>query len=503
MKKVLYIILSLLLCVGAVGGTVALAKHLTDKAENPPPVEETTDDTTDTSKIQLKEGETLLTDPADFRVNKWYRFYIDESNPTSEAYIVLNLVRGDGGFDGGYTEDGSTIEVDMPKVKIGISTAFTETGYIYWNDTMRLSVDAEVGGGENYFEIYLDENVFTGMGSKEGEPSIWFELTRDTECLEVGNKGGGYVVVLDDEQSNGNSGGTVVEEEATSTLVAPANESALICDGLEMVQGAQLYLGTDTDRPALRFTCNVSADLKATVEADSTKKLAMLVIPMKFFDRVNTNNYTYIDWVNAFNDAGIDSYYLSEFETTQLYENGSNYYMRYRLEGIPYGGMNMEVTCLGVLIDNSGATPTYTYSKLPNGATYRSNSRSVAYVASATLNAYKLGLESLDDAALAKMQGYVNEAVDSANGLTEATADGSTFEITTNATTKTMSVGETFQVNASYAPSNVLVPIWYRSNDTSIVTVDDNGLIKAVGKGTAVVGIYVAGEVVAITITVA
>jgi len=504
MKKVLYIILSLLLCVGAVGGTVALAKHLTDKAENPPPVEETTDDTTDISKIQLKEGETLLTDPADFRVNKWYRFYIDESNPKSEAYIVLNLVRGDGGFDGGYTEDGSTIEVDMPKVKIGISTAFTETGYIYWNDTMRLSVDAEVGGGENYFEIYLDENVFTGIGYAEGEPSIWFELTRDTECLEVGNNGGGYVVVLDDEEQGNENGGTTTDQDDTANmLVAPANESALICEGLEMVQGAQLYLGEDKDRPALRFTCNITADLKAAVEADNTKKLAMLLIPTKFFDRVNPNNYTYIDWINAFNEAGIDSYYLSEFETTQLYESGSNYYMRFRLEDVPYGGINMTVSCLGVLIDNSGSTPTYTYSKLPNGSTYRSNARSVAYVASATLNANTLGLETLDDTQLTKMQGFVNEAVDNANGLTEATADGSTFVILTNATTKTMSVGETFQVNASYTPSSALVPIWYRSNDTSVVTVDDNGLVKAVGKGTAVVGVYVAGEVVAITITVA
>ncbi len=506
MKKVLYIILSLLLCVGAVGGTVALAKHLTEKAENPPAVEETTDDKTDLSKISLKAGETLLTNPADFQVNKWYRFYIDESNPKSESYIVLNLVRGDGGFDGGYTEDGSTIEVDLPKVKIGLSTAFTETGYIYWNDTMRLSVDAEVGAGENYIEIYLDENVFTGIGSKEGEPSIWFELTQDTECLEIGNKGGGYVVVLDDEQEQGNenNGGTTTDEEDTSNkLVVPANEASLICNDLEMVQGAQLYLGSDTDRPALRFTCNITADLKATVEADSTKKLAMLLIPTKFFDRVNTNNYTYIDWVNEFNDAGIDSYYLSEFETSQLYENGSNYAMRFRLEDIPYGAINMTVSCLGVLIDNSGGTPTYTYSKLPNGTTYRSNARSVAYVASATLNANTLGMETLDDTQLAKMQGYVNESVDSANGLTEATADGSTFEISTNATTKTMSVGETFQVNASYTPSSVLVPIWYRSNDTSIVTVDDNGLIKAVGKGTAVVGVYVAGEVIAITITVA
>ncbi len=40
MKKILYIILSLLLCVGAVGGTVALANHLTEQVENNSSVEE-------------------------------------------------------------------------------------------------------------------------------------------------------------------------------------------------------------------------------------------------------------------------------------------------------------------------------------------------------------------------------------------------------------------------------------------------------------------------------
>ena len=500
MKKILYIILSLLLCVGAVGGTVALAKHLTDDKQNETPMDEPT------SEIKLKEGETLIDEPSDFEVGKWYRFYLDENNPESEAYLVLNLVTADGGFNGGYKEVGETVEVDMPKVTIGVSNDYQKAGYIYWNDNLRLSVDAEYGDATDCFEILLDESIFTGQGNNIDEPDIWFELTQETKCLEVVTKGGAYIVAVDVEQENESNGGTnsgTQEEDMSNMLVAPANEASLICDDLEMVSGAQLYLGEDKVRPALRFTCNVTAELKAEVEADSTKKLAMLLIPTKFFDRVNTNNYTYIDWVNAFNDAGIDSYYLSEFETTQLYESGSNYYMRYRLEDIPYGGVNMTVTCLGVLIDNSGSTPTYTYSKLPNGSTYRSNARSVAYVAAATLNANTLGLETLDETQLAKMQGFVNEAVDSANGLTEATDDGSTFDISTNATTKTMAVGETFQVVASYTPSNVLVPIWYRSNDTSIVTVDDNGLIKAVGLCTAVIGVYVAGEVVAITITVA
>ena len=148
---------------------------------------------------QLKEGETLLTSVEDFRLGYWYRFYIDLTNPESEAYIVLNLITEDGGFNGGFKEPGQDFEVDLPKVKIGISTSHLASGYIYWADGVRLCVDAEVDGGDDYFDIYLDESIFTGMGDNETIPDIWFELTQETECLEIGASGGGYVVVLDKE----------------------------------------------------------------------------------------------------------------------------------------------------------------------------------------------------------------------------------------------------------------------------------------------------------------
>ena len=148
---------------------------------------------------ELKEGETLLTSVEDFQLGKWYRFYIDLTNPNSEAYIALNLVTEDGGFNGGFREPGETVELDLPKVKIGISTSHLASGYIYWSDGVRLCVDAEVDGGEDYFDIYLDENVFTGAGDNKTIPDIWFELTQETECLEIGAIGGGYVVILDKE----------------------------------------------------------------------------------------------------------------------------------------------------------------------------------------------------------------------------------------------------------------------------------------------------------------
>ena len=184
MKKVIYVLLAVLLSILGIGGAVALFKKHNEKQPE--------------KEIVLKEGETLLTDPAEFEVNKWYRFYYDKENPESEAYIVLNLVAGEADFNGGFTEPGETVEIDWPNVKIGVSTDYDKAGYIYWSDDIRLQVDAECADGEDYFEIYLEENVFTGAGDNKTIPSIWFELTQDTQCLEIGCKGGGYVVMLDD-----------------------------------------------------------------------------------------------------------------------------------------------------------------------------------------------------------------------------------------------------------------------------------------------------------------
>ena len=307
----------------------------------------------------------------------------------------------------------------------------------------------------------------------------------------------------DDNSTPGVSGGTIMggSDEQTA-LTIPANAEELYQDGLTMQKGAALYFGT-SERPALRFACNVSHELRAEVEADDSLTFAMLCIPTAYFNHVNTENYTCIDWVNAFDAAGIDSYYLSEFNIEQVVLENNQYVYRYRLEDIPAKAVNMEVTCMGVLIKtNEDGSKTYTYSHMPEGETYKSNSRTIAYVACAALSATALGYDTYTEDALEVIRGYLNEAVDLSNGLETPTDDNSQFEYTVNKTVVELSVGETFQLETN-VESKVRVPVFYAAQDSAIAAVDGNGLITAQSAGETVILIYVAEVLTEVTVTVA
>ena len=303
----------------------------------------------------------------------------------------------------------------------------------------------------------------------------------------------------DSGNNGGNTGGGNTEDD--NSLKNPANATSYIANGLEMVSGASIYLGEEEYEPAIRFTCNVSGAVKSEVDGSSNKELAFLVAPVEYFDQVNPNNYTYMDWVKAFENAGKTVIY-SPLEEGNFYENGNDYIVRFRLQNVLYKNMNRNFVCMLVLKTTSGSSVTYKYSAYPAGVDYRSNARSVAYVAAASLNANALGMASFSDAELARLKGYVNQSVDCANGKAEATNDGSIYAFTTNITApQTLSVGETLTVITTISP-NVNVPVWYRSSDESVIEVDESGKVTSKGKGTAVVGVYVAGESYGITVTV-
>lgn len=313
-----------------------------------------------------------------------------------------------------------------------------------------------------------------------------------------------------DEGSTGNGSGSGDSSDSGSTdtgntdveLTPPEDEVSYIAEGMEMLAGASVYMGDDeTLDPAIRFTCLIDNELKAEVEADENKSFAILVAPLDYFDAVNTDANTYIDWVNAFSEAG-KTVILSVYDGYGTYNDYTSY-IRFTLSNVLYNNMNRRFVAMGVLVDNSGDTPTYKYSAMPEGQTYRTNARSVAYVAGAALNANALGEATIPETQVTKLQSYINMAVDKCNGLAEATDDGSMPEVTlTTSNSVVMGSGGTHQIGLELAPSALNVPARLVSSNESVATVSETGLISARGYGSATISIYICGEVYTVSVTV-
>ncbi len=301
------------------------------------------------------------------------------------------------------------------------------------------------------------------------------------------------------DDGDSNSGTQTLTE---TPLTAPVNESSIVESRMEMQKGAQAYLGDDgTTTGALRFMVTVENSLWEEVQADENKKIYMAVAPLRYFDEVNTENKTYMDFATAFaeNESPVELVELTSFSAM----NDTHYYANFRLNGIPFGGMNMRIVAMAILADESGETPVYKYSKMPEGETYRSNARSLAYVAGAALNAHALGETTYDEESLAKLNSYVNMAVDYRNGLTEPTDDNSKPMISfVKGAKASVKVGETYTIEYQMTPAKVDTPVRFVSADTTIATVDANGTITAVKAGTTTIKVCVAGVISNVNVTV-
>ena len=307
-----------------------------------------------------------------------------------------------------------------------------------------------------------------------------------------------------EKPSNGdnlNGGNETPDTEEIKPLKDPDNLSLLRINTMQTMSGASVYVGDDSSLdPAIRFTCLMENTLRAEIEADATKQAGILIAPLDYFEAVNPNAYTYMDWISEFDTAGKTSV-LGLFDGYLKYDNDTSA-VQFNLANVVYKNMNRQFVGIGVVITTKDGVSTYQYASFENGVDYRTNARSVAYVSSAALNAHVLGIESFDETRLAKLKSYVNMSVDSANGLLSPTHDDSTYDLKiTTGQTASLTVGETYAIKTEITP-NVAVPIWYRSTDTNVISVSSTGEVIAHKSGTATVRILLAGVEYGVEITV-
>ncbi len=321
---------------------------------------------------------------------------------------------------------------------------------------------------------------------------------------EDSSSGGDTSSDNEDSSSGGNSSNdeTVnveLNKPVETGLVSPSNEVALIESSVTALEGAALYMSSA--RPALKFTFRTTKTLVELVEEN--RYPVCIVAPLSVFNKVNTSAYTYIDWYEEIRAASLGNQCnVLSLESRE----GDGYTDLYcTLMDITYENINTKyVAVLMTYSVNDGEliAGSCKYNAYSNGIDYRSNARSVSMVAGAALNAHALGLTTFTDSNLNTLKSYINESVDQANGLSAATADGSVCTVSIKSgTTAALAVNEYLPLKITLSPT-IDMPILYRSSDKSIVTVDDYGNVKGVGVGTAVIRVYVAGEIIKITVTV-
>lgn len=324
----------------------------------------------------------------------------------------------------------------------------------------------------------------------------WGDKTHTTQGGDATiNDGEGDAGTFDEPPTNdGDNTGAGTE------LTPPANEVSLICEGMEMMAGASVYMGSDSSLdPAIRFTCLIDDELKNSVEKDKNKSLAILVAPLDYFEAVNPDSSTYVDWVNAFAEAE-KTVVLSVFDDYGTYNDYTSY-MRFTLANVLYENINRKFVAMGVLVDNSGDKPVYQYSAMPDGHTYRSNARSVSYVAGAALNAHASGETSIPETQRAKLLTYIDMAVDKANGLSAHTNNGDMPEVTiTSDSSIMMGLNGTHTIAGTIEPEGLDIPAKFVSSNEGVCTVNEYGVIYARGYGSATVKMYYAGEVYTFTV---
>ncbi len=210
-----------------------------------------------------------------------------------------------------------------------------------------------------------------------------------------------------------------------------------------------------------------------------------------------------MDWIKTFETEGMAVITMDECEVvTKSQSNGTitEHLIQGSITSILYNNTNREFMSFAYVKTTDGDEVSYKYASYPDGVSYKTQARSFAYVTAQALNDKAVNFTYYSSADVALMKGFINNSVDLANGLTEATNDGSMYAVTLSETEKTLKAGETFTLKANIA-EKVKVPVWWTTTDASVVTVKD-GVLTAYGNGTATVYAVVAGEKYACEITV-
>lgn len=280
-----------------------------------------------------------------------------------------------------------------------------------------------------------------------------------------------------------------------------ASAKSMVQQGLIMHELPKLYLADDK---GICFKASVSPKLKQEVEADADKSLGMLIAPLSYFLQVDVDNQpNKVDWLAEFEKEGLAVITMDDCGiVTKSQADGTviEHYIQGSITNVGYENTNLDYMAFAYVKTVDEEEVSYKYASYPDGVNYKTQARTLAYLAAEALNDNVSNFTYYSSEDVAFMKGVINHSVDLAKQLTAPTADNSVYEVTLSKTEKTLQPNEQFTLKVTITES-VKVPVWWKTSDASVVTVKD-GVLSAHGKGTATVYAVVAGETYACEITV-
>ena len=277
------------------------------------------------------------------------------------------------------------------------------------------------------------------------------------------------------------------------------NSATTIQDGMVMMTEPDFRLNEPI---GLRSTVVITPELYKEVMEDENKNFGILFAPFNYFLKVDIDGTGDVDWVTAFEKETLSGVFVESAPVAVTSADGtlSHYIHKGSIANIPYQGVNMKLLGIGYVKTVDGENVSYKYASFPDGISYKDCAYSYAYAASYKLNELKVLDLHLAQSELDILNSVINQSVDLANGLTEPTDDGSKYAVTLSDVSKTLNVDEEFTIEVDIA-EGIDTPIWWQSTDTTVAVVK-NGVVKAVGEGTATINVFVAGVKYTCAITV-
>ena len=278
------------------------------------------------------------------------------------------------------------------------------------------------------------------------------------------------------------------------------NTGTYIQEGMVMMASPTVRLNDPT---GIRFTAVISPELYNEVMADDTKQFGMVLAPISYFMKVDLDGVGGVDWMKAFESEQLTVLYMNgitPFAITEPDGTLEEYRLNGTISNVKYSNTNLQFLGIGYVITTEGENVSYKYASFPDGLSYKQCSRSFAYVAAERLNECAVLNNYLSQADIDVLYGIINNSTDLANGLSEATADGSFYAVTLSDVSKTIGVGEEFTIKVDIAEA-IPTSIWWQSSNTTVATVKD-GVVTALKEGTATITAIVAGKEYNCVITV-